>query len=175
MRVIDEQRFEQLCRIGDIKQSDCQFLDGIKIGLRIVPKLLKSPSVVDARYPGDGFAEILLGSEPLRPGEFYLASTVERISVCNRIFGQLHTRSRWARVGLDCVGSSTYLSPGFGGDTPTPLVLEIRAFVTIEGIQTSDALGGLVLFELDTPVATGQQDHSLRFPLDRMANTNDKE
>jgi deoxycytidine triphosphate deaminase len=169
MRVVSEARFEELCSAGEISHFDCQFLDGIKIGLRVSSNLLKLPAIVDAAsHEQSPLDKLDLDSTPLVAGNFYLATTIERITVSAKFFGILHTRSHWARLGLDCVGSSTYLSPGFGGGTPTPIVLELSPRVSIYNLNSSSFLAGLVLFELDTPVRTGVEDHPFRFPLQRI-------
>lgn len=165
MRVISETRFNELCNAGEISHLDCQFIDGIKIGLRVNGSLLKLPETVDAtglEFPS--LDKLDLHSTQLIKGNFYLATTIEKISVSDRIFGMLHTRSYWARLGLDCVGSSTYLSPGFGSGSPTPLVLELRPMVSISNIKSSSFLAGLMLFELEVAVRTGAGGHSNRFP-----------
>ncbi len=165
MRVINETRFNDLCNTGEISQFGCQFIDGIKIGLRANGSLLKLPETVNANSLDSSCLDKLdIQSTQLIKGNFYLATTIEKISVSDRIFGMLHTRSYWARLGLDCVGSSTYLSPGFGGGSPTPLVLELRPMVSISNIKSSSFLAGLVLFELEMAVRTGAMDHSIRFP-----------
>lgn len=166
MRVVSETRFDELCRVGEISHFDCQFLDGIKIGLRVNSSLLKLPEAVDAAsYERLSLEKLNIDSTPLMAGNFYLATTIEKIAVSDRIFGVLHTRSHWARLGLDCIGSSTYLSPGFGGGAPTPLVLELSPRVSIFNINFSSFLAGLILFELDAPVRTSVGDHPFRFPL----------
>jgi deoxycytidine triphosphate deaminase len=166
MQVIDETRFNDLCHAGEISHFDCQFLDGIKIGLRANNVLLKLSGAIDASRPESSpLSKVDLNSTSLVEGNFYLATTIERISVSARIFGILHTRSHWSRLGLDCIGSSIYLSPGFGGGTPTSLVLELSPRVSIYNLKSSFFLAGLVLFELNTPVRTGAGDHPVRFPL----------
>lgn len=164
MKVISETRFRDLCAAGEISHVNCQFLDGIKIGLSVEKSLFKLPTAIDATSLEVPCLDKVDLCATLEMGSAYLGTTVEMISVSDRIFGMLHTRSYWARRGLDCVGSSTYLSPGFGSGIPTPLVLELRPRVSIRNIESSSFLAGLVLFELGEPVRTGKGTHSLHFP-----------
>lgn len=105
----------------------------------------------------------------LRPGRLYLGRSMERLSLPTNVFGFMHTRSRWARIGVDCLGSSYYVSPGFGGGTPLPLVLEIKVASRLIDFSADAPIGALVLFELDTNVATGTGNHYDRFPLNILA------
>jgi deoxycytidine triphosphate deaminase len=167
VNVIDEKRFAVLCDAGEILHDNCHFLDGIKIGLHVSGKVLRAPDVVDASlHDTSSWKQLSIKETKLHRSEFFLATTVERIAISDRIFGQLHTRSKWARLGLDCVGSSHYVSPGFGGGKPTELVLELAPRITIELTQT-EPLAALVLFELDHSVRVPRYDHALRFPLER--------
>jgi deoxycytidine triphosphate deaminase len=126
---------------------------------------LRAPGVVDASNPSASiWVPTELASATLRPGEFFLGQTRERIAISNRIFGQLHTRSRWARLGLDCLGSSTYVSPGFGAGEAIPLVLEITTKISIS-IADDDPIAALVLFEIDRPVRASPTEHKDQFPL----------
>lgn len=165
MDVINETRFRELSSAGEISHSNCQFIDGIRIGLRANSSVLTLPPTVDANnteWPSLNCLD--LSSAVLLPGHFYLATTVEKIAVSARIFGMLHTRSHWARLGLDCFGSSTHVSPGFGGGIPTSIVLELRPQVSIQNLESEVFLAGLVLFELNEPVRIGSTGHQFRLP-----------
>jgi deoxycytidine triphosphate deaminase len=164
VNVIDERRFAVLCEAGEIVHESCEFLDGIKIGLHVNGEILQAPDVVDpSSIDASLWKRHRVKDTRLHPSQFFLATTRERIAISSRIFGQLHTRSKWARLGLDCVGSSHYVSPGFGAGRPTPVVLELAARVTIE-LPQNEPLAALILFELEHPVRSSQND-PLRFPL----------
>lgn len=169
MRVIDENRFRLLVEQGLIRQQNCAFLDGIKIGLAIEPKGLVARSPVSAKQPPESshaFEETTFDAITLKPDHFYLAKTVQALSIPPNVFGLLHTNSKWARIGLDCLGSSSYVSPGFGDNQPTSLVLEIRVTVPVNDFSNSlSHLAGMILFELDGPVRVGAANHRERFPL----------
>jgi deoxycytidine triphosphate deaminase len=166
MRVIDQRLFSELRATGDIQHESCEFLDDIKIGLRINSVVLEMPeTVVASDIESIHTQPVDLINTPLLARRFYLATTTEKIRVSNRILGFLHTRSRWARLGLDCLGSSNFLSPGFGGTVPVSLVLELRPALNIHHIDLKQAIAAMVLFKLDEPVVTKDSDHHMRFPL----------
>lgn len=166
MRVINQALFSELCAAGEIQHESCEFLDDIKIGLRINSVVLQLPSAINTKDINSiDTCRVDLTTSPLLSNRFYLATTTEKISVSNRILGFLHTRSRWARLGLDCLGSSNFLSPGFGGGKPVPLILELRPAVEIHEMDLGQALAAIVLFALDRSVRTENSDHYMRFPL----------
>lgn len=49
----------------------------------------------------------------LRPGEFILASTIERFEMPNDLMGIVHDKSTWARMGLAV--QNTVIEPGWCG------------------------------------------------------------
>lgn len=165
MEPITESSFEGFVKSGDIVQKHCVFLDGLKIGLRINLCALRLPQELSVSKPGD-YEKVDLSHGMLTRGEVYLARTCEQIAVSSRVVGFLHTRSRWARLGLDCLGSSNYLSPGFGAGKPTPIVLELKPSITLRNADFNEPVAALILFHLSAPVRSGLQDHRSRFPLD---------
>jgi deoxycytidine triphosphate deaminase len=153
MKLIDKHLFLELCANGELAHFDCEYLNDIKIGLRINPVILKFPKKIDFRnIDSIEMKEVNLNEEPLLAGNFYLAKTVERLCVSKRVLGFIHTRSRWAKLGLDCLGSSNFLSPGFGNRVPESLVLEIRPAIDIYNIDVNIALAAVILFQLEQPI-----------------------
>jgi deoxycytidine triphosphate deaminase len=151
MRVVDEARFAELIDEGAIAHRGCEHLDGIKIGLsleaegRVLPEVIDAQGVVDWR-PVD------LRSDPLVPGKLYLFSSAQSISLPPSIFGFMHTRSRFARLGLDFLGSSTYVAPSFGKGMPTKLVLEVTCKALTRNLPLDVPVAALVLFEADAAI-----------------------
>ena len=167
MRVVNENRFLELCDAGEIQQSDCNFLDGLKIGLRCRGPLLQlQPEIDVSALESCAPSPVEILDARLQSGHLYLVRTVEQIGLSSRIFGLLNTRSTWARLGLDCVGSSWFVSPAFGRDAPVPLVLEVRPVVSLTGFDWNQPVAALLLFEMDESVRPGNLDHGDRFPLD---------
>jgi len=147
--------------------SGCRFLDDVKIGLTPVSEVLIAPAILDLSSPHGalGFDKVNLWDNILHPGRLYLAHTEERISLPKNVIGLLHTRSTYARFGLDCLRSSAFVSPGFGADRPMPLVLEITVTTVVQGLQR-DALASLILFGVGDDISDcGPGRHSGRFPL----------
>jgi deoxycytidine triphosphate deaminase len=170
MDIIDQSAFQSLCQTGEILHDQCYFLDGIKIGLRVWPDVVQMSDYIDLSVAASNRpVRVNIGRQPLVKGKLYLARTVERICLPSSVIGVVHTRSRWANLGLDCVGSSNMIGGGFGGGTPIPLVLQLKPAVTLSGIDLRDALAALVLFRLIQPVAAGPGEEEVgigRFPLD---------
>ncbi len=145
MRVIDERRFHKLVFEGQISHRDCHFLDGMKIGLRIKPGGRKLPAIVDAAPDAFLVTDIVdLGQSSFEPGELYLFQTVEEISISNSIFGFLHTRSSLARLGINSIGSSYYVAPGYGHGVPSSLILEVTSVKTVINLPIEDPIAGLI-------------------------------
>jgi len=163
MKIIDELRFHELVARGEIMHRDCEFLDGLKIGLRIKPSGKMLPPVVNFASPGAEQHAIDFQTTQIQANTLYLAETVEQLSISSRIFGLLHTRSRVARLGLEAVCGSNYVAPGFGNGESTSLVLEIKSTRTLVGLPLALPIAGLLLFELDRAVRVGAQMPG-RFP-----------
>lgn len=64
---------------------------------------------VRVEFDREGEQEVL----PLYPGQFCLASTIERFSMTNDIVGIVHDKSSWARRGLAV--QNTVIEPGWCG------------------------------------------------------------
>jgi len=82
----------------------------------------------------------------LRPGDFVLASTVERFTMPPDILGIVHDKSTWARRGLAC--QNTCIEPGWKGH----LTLEL----TNHGpnnlrIEPGSPIAQIILHRLEEP------------------------
>lgn len=100
----------------------------------------------------------------LCPDRFYLIETLERISIATDVFGLLSTNSMIARGGIDCLNSSSFISPGFGVDNPAPLVLEIKVHIQRKVPDVSDVLAKAVFFELNDSFPAPLDNPLNRFP-----------
>ena len=58
----------------------------------------------------------------IRPGEFILASTQERISIPATLVGQVEGKSSWARRGLLVHVTAGFIDPGFHGTITLEIV-----------------------------------------------------
>ena len=71
-----------------------------------------------------GFTEILLHDSGfrLKPKEFILGSTVEKVKIPNGYFGFIETKGNIARAGIQAHNVDGHLDPGFSGN----VTLEIK-------------------------------------------------
>lgn len=69
------------------------------------------PAGYDVRVEFDDSGEIPYIN--LEPGEFRLASTIEKFKMPKDILGIVHDKSTWARLGLAC--QNTVIEPGWEG------------------------------------------------------------
>lgn len=168
MRVVDETRFAELIQNGGIIHRHCQYLDGIKIGLRIDPVGHVLPAVVDLGDKGSSLEPFDVRTEAMVPGRLYLLRTEEAIALPPTIFGFMHTRSRFARLGLDFLGSSNYVAPAYGDGAPANLVLEVTCKAQTRNLPLDTAVAALVLFEVETPIRAHSATN--RFPFDGVSD-----
>jgi dCTP deaminase-like len=99
-------------------------------------------------------------------GRMYLARSMEEISIPWDIFGMMSTKSETSRRGLDCLGSSVFISPGFGQTQPAPLILELRPQIDTPCPARGDVLAHAMFFRMGFQTAKFAGDHHLRFPLE---------
>ena len=82
----------------------------------------------------------------LRPGEFKLASTLERFQMPNHIAAVVHDKSTWARRGI--LVQNTFIDPGFHGF----LTLEITSHSDVGwAIREGTGIAQIVFHYLDMP------------------------
>ena len=82
-------------------------------------------SVVRAVAPPDDLTELVEvdpdGEFILHPGEFVLASTVETVTISNRLTARLEGKSSMGRIGLMIHSTAGFIDPGFTGDVTLEL------------------------------------------------------
>lgn len=81
----------------------------------------------------------------LRPGQFFLASSMERIKMPNDLVAIVHDKSSWARMGLAL--QNTVLEPGWEGW----ITLEITAHRDPVTIFDGDPIAQLMFHRLEEP------------------------
>jgi deoxycytidine triphosphate deaminase len=142
------------------------FLDDLRIALRLRSQILQASGPVDLANPDEfNWSTHNLADVALMPHRFYLATSVEMLSLPNNMMGLICTRSKYARAGLELAQSSVFVIPGFGSSSPAPLVFEIYPRVELRGLRSNFPYGFLLLFELDEETKTGDLDYASRFPL----------
>jgi hypothetical protein len=156
---------------GDLKilsgeRDAVDFLDDLRVGLHLARVLHRIEGPVDLRSRHAKTTSLALTPDlTLEAGRLYLAATEERIALSDRLFGFLSTRSKYARLGLELVQSSTWVIPGFGAEAPAPLVFEIAPRVPLRGLVPDEAYGFLLLFLLEEKVSLAPENYGVRFPL----------
>jgi deoxycytidine triphosphate deaminase len=171
MKPIGQKEFGRLRRQKLAVCHPLNFLDEHKIALHLHPMMKVLPEQVDASSEMDpnSFSEIDVREATLLPGCLYLGFSTQHISLPSNVWGLLHTRSTLARLGLDFFGSSYYVSPGFGAETPTQIVYELRVSAKTKGIPVAQPVAGLLLFESEVSKSLwrGKGKHALRFPFSK--------
>lgn len=84
----------------------------------------------------------------LWPGDFVLASTVERFCIPDDLMAICHDKSTWARMGLSVF--NTVLESGWSGHLTLELSLSRGATEPVK-IPSGAAIGQLVFHRLDAP------------------------
>ncbi|MGY3866973.1 dCTP deaminase [Aeromonas bivalvium] len=100
--------------------------------LRIDSKLLKmkkSGSIIDTKSTDTSlfFDEVIMDNDGLvlKPGDFVLGSSIEKISLNSSICGDLYQLSCYARIGLNINFSSCHIAATFGVNKPSSITFEI--------------------------------------------------
>lgn len=83
----------------------------------------------------------------LAPGQFALASTVEKFSMPSDCLGIVHDKSTWARLGLTV--QNTVIEPGWRGWLTLELHNQSQSLLRI---WRGMAIAQVILHEIDTPV-----------------------
>ena len=103
------------------------------VDIRLDKRILvakKTGKVIDPRNGIDmEFDEYDLSKEPyaLKPGDFVLASSYERIGLSNHITAQLEGRSSLGRLGIVIHMTAGLIHAGWGLKKPSALTLEISS------------------------------------------------
>lgn len=175
MRVCERDEVLRLVDCGQLGISDSHgrvldpaFVDDqVRLSLTIgtVYRVDPNRAVDVSRGETPILTEVRLEEVTLRPGEFYLALTKEWLRLGPQLMATIHTRSKWARLGLDFCGSSNVIVPGFGTTGAAPIVLEITAKLPVSGLSLDTVFCFLLLFELERAFGENSKDYLSRFPL----------
>lgn len=119
------------------------------------------PAGYDVRveFDEDGLAYEMV----LNPGQFMLASTIERFTMPTNLLGIVHDKSTWARMGLAV--QNTVIEPGWCGW----LTLELTNHGTEPLIiKRGDPIAQIVFHYLDSPASVaydGKYQNQKRGPV----------
>jgi len=96
------------------------------ISLHLDSKLLKYKSkILDLKSKSEIQTEEIVISEQgykLKPGEFLIGSTIEKVTIPNGYFGFIQTKGNIARSGIQAHNADGHIDPGFSGN----ITLEIK-------------------------------------------------
>ena len=84
----------------------------------------------------------------LHLGEFVLASTVERVTISDKLAARLEGKSSMGRIGLMIHSTAGFIDPGFTGD----ITLELSNVARIPiSLTPTMRIGQLSFFQLSSP------------------------
>jgi hypothetical protein len=169
MRLCDRARLQQLIDSGALllegKSGAPTHLDDFRIGLHLDDSVQMIIGECDLSLGcANNLEEVSLSTHGLKPGDWCLGRSVERLALSGALLGVINTRSRYARLGLEMVGSSWLVAPGFGISSPTSIVFEIRAHAHLKKFADNIPYAYIAIFELNAPLAVTEKNYPLRFP-----------
>ncbi|MFR0355721.1 dCTP deaminase domain-containing protein [Streptomyces sediminimaris] len=156
-----------LMRSGDLFiEGGHEFLDEHRIALHMA-ELHEVVGDVDLRAPQHAvLKQIPLPAARLDPGSFYLGITRERFSLGMGLVASLHTRSRFARIGLETLQSSNFVVPGFGNAGPAPIIFEITVRRPTSHLAAGEAYCFANIYRIMYPRnEPNLKDYNNRFPM----------
>ena len=131
--ILPDHEILEALRRGEIRIEpfDKELLGPCSVDLRLSDEFLifKGTTIIDPRSPNslaEGVEVVKTGGAPfvIRPKQFVLASTIERISMSKSLAATLEGKSSIARLGV-IVHAAGLVNPGTGLIKPKPLILEI--------------------------------------------------
>jgi dCTP deaminase len=109
--------------------------------------------LIDVRAPTEDLTELVAvedgGRFILHPGEFVLASTVERVAIPDDLVARLEGKSSLGRLGLLIHSTAGYIDPGFSGT----ITLELSNVARLPiAIYPGMPVGQISFLQMTTPV-----------------------
>ncbi|MFI0713752.1 dCTP deaminase domain-containing protein [Streptomyces inhibens] len=167
MHLCNKREIDELMAAGSLEIHPAgHFLDEHRVALHL-HELYEVVGDVDLRAPhGTAVERIALPDARLSPESFYLGVTRERLSLGLGLAASLHTRSRYARLGLETLQSSNFVVPGFGNAKPAPIVFEITVRRPTRGLDSEEVYCFLNVYRIAFPrTAPNTKDYTSRFPM----------
>ena len=110
---------------------------------------------IDVKQPMEELTELVEANDPdpfiLHPGEFVLASTLERISLPDDLVGRLEGKSSLGRLGLLIHSTAGFIDPGWDGHVTLELSNVANLPITI---YVGMRIGQLSFVQLTEPAET---------------------
>jgi deoxycytidine triphosphate deaminase len=153
----------------DNQLNDVKFLDEHRLALHLT-RLYEVQGSVDLSAADPPYGRHMeVETAELVPGGFYLGITRERLSFGQDIAASLHTRSRYARLGLEVLCSSNFVVPGFGATGPAPLVFEITVRRRTFGLNSDASYCFALIYQISSPRRQPNvADYNTRFPIPQL-------
>lgn len=167
MRLCSKRKLDELLQRGQlsiVSEAPVIFLDGFRIGLRAQDLLETPEGTVDLQKGETPKKSRALSERGMARGEWGLGRSIEKLSFGPTLIGFMNTRSKYARLGLEMMGSSWIVAPGFGGENPTEIIFEMTAHNDLRGFRTDESYVSLMVFELDESVVSERRVYGNRFP-----------
>lgn len=132
MSVLPDHEIENLCKdeglISPYTRSQLQpaSYDVLLASRILVPMGLKEVNLAEP-LPDNLYYERVIGGDVgggylLRPGDFILGATLERVEIPNNVVGRIEGKSSLARLGITAHITAGYLDPGFRGNVTLEIV-----------------------------------------------------
>ncbi|MEV4703933.1 dCTP deaminase domain-containing protein [Actinoplanes sp. NPDC049316] len=148
------------------ENDELVFLDEHRIGLHMDRLYEVSGTVHLDRPDSADLREVSMETEELTPQVLYLGVTRESFLLHGDLAATLHTRSTYARLGLELLGSSNVVVPGFGSTRAAPLIFEISVKQPTSGFRPDKAYCFMLLYQLHAPRRSpNRAPYWRRFPL----------
>jgi deoxycytidine triphosphate deaminase len=135
--------------IANCEDIDHACLDSVRVGLSLKDALITDMRDIDMQnLCPHQFRTAKVSEITIEPGRFYIGTSRERIRIPSNMLGQMFTRSKYARVGLEFALSSSFVFPGYGLKEPMPFVFEISTRTSPMKLTSGVTYAFLVLYEL---------------------------
>lgn len=166
MKLCSRRRIEQLIFNGDIHFGNQLplFLDDVRVGMRLNDVVFEIASARLSDKVRPALRQRSIAATGMKRGDWVIGTSVEVIGLSGRVCGFVNTRSKFARYGLEMVGSSWFVAPGFGRQAPTSIVFEITAKTDLSGFDDTTSYAYILFFELEMPVELTEKNYGDRFP-----------
>lgn len=119
------------------------------IDLTLADKILiekVSDRIIDVEEDSIEYTPVSLESYPLKPGDFILASTKEKVNIPDYLCGLIAGRSSIGRLGIEIHQTAGFIDPGFQGKITLEIVNNSRNTIRLkEGMRIAQ----LILYKME--------------------------
>mgnify|MGYP000574537180 CR=1 FL=1 len=150
------------------QEVESHFLDELRFGLKLGPKLSTIKSEVDLNLAKKHEYNLnrlinLDTNSILESGKLYLGSTQAKFQLPSNLLASIHTRSKFARIGLEFLCSSNIVIPDFGAAAPAEIIFEIKSSNRILNFYDPNLYYAFLLFyELEQDIPNKRKNYKSR-------------